>query len=52
MTIFRGIADDMRLEPWLEKIWKLEGEFANAQNCRLGTQLAFIEMITWLKSAS
>ncbi|MBN2499603.1 MAG: amidohydrolase [Anaerolineales bacterium] len=45
MTIFRGIADDMRLEPWLDKIWKLEGEFASEENCRLGTQLAFIEMI-------
>jgi 5-methylthioadenosine/S-adenosylhomocysteine deaminase len=45
MTILRGIADDMKLEPWLEKIWKVEGEFATPENCRLGTQLALIEHI-------
>jgi 5-methylthioadenosine/S-adenosylhomocysteine deaminase len=45
MTIFRGIADDMLLEPWLEKIWPLELKYATAENVALGSKLAFAEMI-------
>jgi 5-methylthioadenosine/S-adenosylhomocysteine deaminase len=46
MTIFRGIADDMPLEPWLQTIWPLEKKYATAENVKLGSQLAFAEMIT------
>jgi len=45
MTIFRGIADDIPLEPWLRKIWPLELKFATEENVALGTEIAFAEMI-------
>lgn len=45
MTLFRGLADDMQLEPWLEKIWRVESNHATADNVRIGSELAFIEMI-------
>jgi len=45
MTIFRGLVDDIPLEPWLQKIWQVENEHANADNVRVGSELAFIEMI-------
>lgn len=44
-VIFRGLTEDMRLEPWLEKSWRLEASFVNAKNVRLGAQLAQTEMI-------
>lgn len=45
MTIFRGVSDDVPLEPWLQKIWPLEIQFATEENVALGTELAFAEMI-------
>ncbi len=45
MTLFRGLADDQPLEAWLERIWKVETDFATAENTRVGTQLALVEMI-------
>jgi 5-methylthioadenosine/S-adenosylhomocysteine deaminase len=46
MTLLRGIADDLPLEPWLRTaIFPLEEKWGNAEFVRLGTQLAAIEMI-------
>ncbi|KPL70013.1 hypothetical protein ADN00_18275 [Ornatilinea apprima] len=45
MTLFRGIADDIPLEPWLQKIWPLEKKYADAPNVALGSELAFAEMV-------
>ncbi|MCD4738852.1 MAG: amidohydrolase, partial [Anaerolineae bacterium] len=45
MTIFRGAADDLPLEAWLARIWVLELAYATAENVRVGTQLAFAEML-------
>ena len=46
MTLFRGIADDIELNQWLEQhIWPLEAEFVNPDFVRTGTELAIIEMI-------
>jgi len=45
MTLFRGLADDIPLEAWLARIWPLEVKYATAQNTRIGTQLAMVEMI-------
>lgn len=45
MNIFRGIADDIPLEPWLQKIWPLEKKYADAPNVALGSELAFAEMV-------
>lgn len=45
MTLFRGYADDIPLEPWLNKVWQLEMRFATPENVYQGSMLAFIEMI-------
>ncbi len=45
MTLFRGLADDRPLEAWLARIWPLEAKYATAENIRIGTQLALVEMI-------
>ena len=46
MTLFRGIADDIPLTPWLEQhIWPLEAEFVDSEFIKTGTQLAIVEML-------
>jgi 5-methylthioadenosine/S-adenosylhomocysteine deaminase len=45
MTLFRGYADDMELNPWLEKkIWPLEAKLT-PKDCYIGSLLACLEMI-------
>lgn len=45
MTLFRGIADDLPLQPWLsEKIWPLEARLT-AESVYWGSMLAMAEMI-------
>ena len=45
MTLLRGYADDMELEPWLsEKIWPLEARL-KPEHVYWGTRLACLEMI-------
>ena len=46
MTLFRGLADDIPLKPWLDKIWPLELKYATAENVVLGSNLAFAEMMS------
>ncbi len=46
MTLFRGIADDLKLDVWLEKnIFPLEAKNVNREFVRWGTALACLEMI-------
>ncbi|MBC8147380.1 MAG: amidohydrolase family protein, partial [Bacteroidetes bacterium] len=46
MSIFRGYADDLKLEDWLKDyIWPVEAKFISPENVYLGTQLSIIEMI-------
>ncbi len=46
MTLLRGLADDLPLEPWLkEHIWPTEGRWVNADFVRDGTELAVAEML-------
>ncbi|MDG1953076.1 MAG: TRZ/ATZ family hydrolase [Gammaproteobacteria bacterium] len=46
MSLFRGIADDMPLQSWLNnKIWPLEAKHANREFVEDGTLLAIAEMI-------
>ena len=46
MTLFRGFADDFSLHKWLtEYIFPAEARFITPDNVRLGSQLAFLEMI-------
>lgn len=45
MTLFRGFADDMSLQDWLEKkIWPLEGKLSK-DDVYWGSKLACLEMI-------
>lgn len=46
MSLFRGIADDMRLEDWLTKfIFPAEAKNVTAEFVRWGTRLACLEML-------
>jgi 5-methylthioadenosine/S-adenosylhomocysteine deaminase len=46
MTLMRGIADDVPLQPWLtEHIWPREGRFLSAQFVHDGTLLGAAEML-------
>jgi len=46
MSIFRGLADDLPLDTWLNQyIFPAEAEFVNHENVALGTQLACAEML-------
>ncbi|WP_421723478.1 amidohydrolase family protein [Bauldia sp.] len=43
--IFRGLVEDLPLEPWLQTVWKAEGTILNVETSRLGTVLGFAEML-------
>ncbi len=46
MSLFRGVAEDLPLQPWLEQhIWPLEGKWVNREFAREGALLAFAEAI-------
>jgi len=46
MSLFRGIADDLRLQEWLEKyIFPAEARNVTPEFVRAGTQLAVLEML-------
>jgi 5-methylthioadenosine/S-adenosylhomocysteine deaminase len=45
MTIFRGLADDLSLESFLEKMWVAESRFLRTDTITIGTRLALAEMI-------
>jgi 5-methylthioadenosine/S-adenosylhomocysteine deaminase len=46
MTLFRGLADDLPLQTWLEEhIWPAEQRWVGAEFVRDGSELAALEMI-------
>jgi 5-methylthioadenosine/S-adenosylhomocysteine deaminase len=45
MTLFRGFADDLPLDPFLARVWEAEGRFIHPDTVTIGTRLAFAEMI-------
>lgn len=46
MTLLRGIADDLRLDVWLQGyMWPVEREFVSPESVRLGTSIACAELI-------
>jgi len=46
MTLFRGLADDLPLDVWLnEHIFPMESQFITPDNVKWGTQLACLEML-------
>lgn len=44
-ALFRGLVEDLPLEPWLERLWISEREFVTPENLAVGTRLALLEMI-------
>ena len=47
MSLMRGMAEDMPLEPWLrDGIWPIEKRWVSAEMVRDGTELAIAEMIS------
>ncbi len=47
MTLFRGLADDLPLEAWLQdSIWPAEKRWVSAEMVRDGTELAIAEMLS------
>lgn len=44
-SLFRGLVEDLPLEPWLERLWKPEAKFSTAENVFWGAKLAYLEMI-------
>ena len=46
MSLLRGYADDLPLQPWLEQhIWPVEGEYVSPEFVRDGVNLALAEML-------
>ncbi|MEA4811487.1 MAG: amidohydrolase [Anaerolineaceae bacterium] len=45
MALFRGFSDDLALEAWLAKIWKVEAQTVTPENIQAGVELALAEML-------
>ncbi len=43
-SLFRGLVENLPLEPWLQTVWKAEGAILNAQTSRLGSVLVFLAL--------
>lgn len=43
--LFRGLVENLALEPWLQTVWKAEGAILSAATCRLGARLGFAELL-------
>ncbi|WP_163267253.1 amidohydrolase family protein [Chelativorans alearense] len=44
-SLFRGLVEDLPLEPWLQTVWKAEGAILNPETCHLGSVLGFAELL-------
>jgi 5-methylthioadenosine/S-adenosylhomocysteine deaminase len=44
-SLFRGLVEDLALEPWLQTVWKAEGAILNRDTVRLGATLGFAELL-------
>ena len=44
-SLFRGLVEDLPLEPWLRQVWKAEGAILNRDTVRLGATLGFAELL-------
>ncbi|MEM8569763.1 MAG: amidohydrolase [Pseudomonadota bacterium] len=44
-SLFRGLVEDLPLEPWLQTVWKAEGAILNPETVRLGARLGFAELL-------
>jgi 5-methylthioadenosine/S-adenosylhomocysteine deaminase len=44
-SLFRGLVENLPLEPWLQTVWKAEGAILNPRTSRLGSVLGFAESL-------
>ncbi|EKF19944.1 amidohydrolase family protein [Nitratireductor pacificus] len=44
-SLFRGLVEDLPLEPWLQKVWTAEGAILNPQTSYLGSVLGCAELL-------
>ncbi|MFQ8431817.1 amidohydrolase family protein [Amaricoccus sp. W119] len=44
-SLFRGLVEDLPLEPWLQTVWKAERAILNRDTVRLGATLGFAELL-------
>lgn len=44
-SLFRGLVEDLALEPWLQTVWKAEAAILNPHNSYLGSVLGFGELL-------
>jgi 5-methylthioadenosine/S-adenosylhomocysteine deaminase len=44
-SLFRGLVENLPLEPWLQTVWKAEGAILNPNTSRLGSVLGFAELL-------
>ena len=44
-SLFRGLVEDLPLEPWLQTVWKAEGAILNRDTVRLGATLGLAETL-------
>lgn len=44
-SLFRGLVEDLPLEPWLQGVWRAEGATLDRETVRLGARLGFAELL-------
>ena len=44
-SLFRGLVEDLPLEPWLQTVWKAEGAILDRATTRLGATLGLAELL-------
>ena len=44
-SLFRGLVENLPLEPWLQKVWKAEAAIVKPDTVRLGSRLGFAELL-------
>ncbi|MGI6851476.1 amidohydrolase family protein [Mesorhizobium sp. 1B3] len=44
-SLFRGLVENLPLEPWLQTVWKAEGAILNPETSYLGSVLGFAELL-------
>lgn len=44
-SLFRGLVEDLPLEPWLQTVWKAEAAILNRETCELGATLGLAELV-------
>lgn len=44
-ALFRGLVEDLKLEPWLQTVWKAEAAILTPKTTHLGSVLGFAEML-------